>query len=177
MYRNPPTSVLCQGDVVTEFPYPVLNDLEFRKRDFVAQLRVKSGPLIVVSHDCDLELYAGVPKRMAIQLCPLAPIPKQLKHDTAALDHLKTNKVVPETPEYINLFYLTVAGSDGILEEDMVADISLIHSLPSSPLLLDRLLAAKKLELLPEIRSLLQDKLMYQYGRENLRNNKTGKTE
>jgi hypothetical protein len=161
MYRNPPTSILCQGDVVTEFAYRVLNDLNFRKRDFVAQLRVKTGPLVVVSHDCDLELYAGVPKRIAIQLCPLAPIPKQLKHDPAALDRLKTNKVVPETPEYINLFFFPAEVSDGILEEDMIADISLIHSLPSSPALSDRLLAAKKLELLPEMRSLLQDKLMW----------------
>jgi hypothetical protein len=170
MYRKPPRSILCQGDVVTEFAYPVLNDLDFRKRDFVAQLRVKAGPLVVVSHDCDLELYAGVPKRMAIQLCPLASIPKQLKQDSDALQHLKTNRVVPETPEYINLFFFAAADSDGILEEDMVADISLIHSLPSSPALLDRLLSAKKLELRPEFRVLLQDKLMYQYGRENLRN-------
>lgn len=166
MYRKPPRSILCQGDIVTGFAYPILNDLEFRKRDFVAQLRVRAGPLVVVSHDCDLELYAGVPKRMAIQLCPLASLPKQLKHDSDALQHLKTNRVVPETPEYINLFFFTAAGSDGILEEDMVADISLIHSLPSSPALLE----AKKLELQPELRVLLQDKLMYQYGREDLRN-------
>src|SRR5579862_2023422 len=169
MYRKPPRSILCQGDVVTEFVYPVLSDLEFRKRDFISQLRIKSGPLVIVSHDCDLELYKGVPKRMAIQLCPLAVIPKQLTLDAESLGRVKTNKVVPGTPEFLNLFFFDAATSEGVLEEDMVADISLIHSLPSSPKLLDQLLTAKRLELRDEFRILLQDKLMYQYGRENLR--------
>jgi hypothetical protein len=169
MYRKPPRSILYQGDVVTEFAYPVLSNLTFRERDFVSQLRIKTGPLIIVSHDCDLELYNNVPKRVAVQLCPLAAIPKQLKFDAEALERVKTNRVVPETPEFLNLFFFDAATSDGIFKEDMVADISLIHSFPSSPNLLDQLLAAKKLELQDEYRILLQDKLMYQYGRENLR--------
>jgi hypothetical protein len=169
MYRKPPRSILYQGDVVTEFAYPVLSDLEFRKRDFVSQLRIKIGPLVIVSHDCDLELYNGVPKRMAIQLCPLAAIPKQLRLDGESLEQVKTNRVVPATPAFLNLFFFDAAASDGVLEEDMVADISLIHSFPSSPKLLDQLLTAKKLELRDDCRTLLQDKLMYQYGRENLR--------
>jgi hypothetical protein len=169
MYRKPPRSILYQGDVVTEFAYPVLSDLEFRKHDFISQLRIKIGPLIIVSHDCDLELYNGVPKRMAIQLCPLSAIPKQLRLDTKGLERVKTNRVVPETPEFLNLFFFEAAASDGVLEEDMVADISLIHSLPSSPRLLEQLQTAKKLELQDQFRTLLQDKLMYQYGRENLR--------
>jgi hypothetical protein len=169
MYQQPPTSILCQGDVITDFSYPVLNDLTFRKTDFVGQLRIKSGPMVIVSHDCDLELYKGVPKRMAIQLCPLAPLPKQLRGDPG-LERFSRNEVIPETPEYINLFFFKAVAS--ILDEDMVADISLIHSLPSSPALLDRLLSSKKIELLPRFRALLQDKLMYQYGRETSRSSK-----
>ena len=145
MCQLPPREILCQGDVVNDFVYPVLANLQFRKRDFVGELRVKTGPVVIVSHDCDLEIYRGVPKRVAIQLCPLAPIPKQLLDDQEALERLRTNRVIPETPEYLNLFFLQ--SSPGLLEEDMVADISVIHSLPSSPALLNQLLSQKKLEL------------------------------
>ena len=163
----PPGTVLCQGDVVTDFAYPVLSNVQFRKSDFVGELRIKTGPLAIVSHDCDLELYEGVPKRIAIQVCPLNPIPRQLLLDKEALERLKSNRVAPDTPEYINLFFFQACA--GILEEDMVADLSVIHSLPSSPALLRRLLDQRRLELTREIQMLFQEKLMYQYGRERTR--------
>lgn len=130
----------------------------------MGELRIKTGPLAIVSHDCDLELYEGVPKRVAIQVCPLNPIPRQLLLEKEALERLRLNRVAPQTPEYINLFFFQAY--PGSLEEDMVADLSVIHSLPSSPALVRRLLDQKKLELTQELRKLFQDKLMYQYGRE-----------
>jgi hypothetical protein len=160
----PPGTVLCQGDVVIDFAYPVLSNIQIRKRDFVGELRIKTGPLAIVSHDCDLELYDGVPKRIAIQVCPSNPIPRQLLLEEEALARLKSNRVVPETPEYINLFFFQACV--GILEEDMVADLSVVHSLPSSPALLRRLLDQKKLELTREAQNLFQEKLMCQYGRD-----------
>lgn len=166
MYQMPPGTVLCQGDVVTDFAYPVLSNIQIRKKDFVGELRIKVGPLAIVSHDCDLELYEGVPKRVAIQVCPLISIPKQLALEKEALERLKSNRVVPQTPEYINLFFYQACL--GILEEDMVADLSVIHSLPSTPALLRRLFEQRKLELTPEFQRLFQEKLMYQYGREDL---------
>jgi len=46
-------------------------------------LRIETGPVIVVSHGCDLEFYKGQPKRQFVELSPLIAIPKFVQGPSA----------------------------------------------------------------------------------------------
>jgi hypothetical protein len=165
MYQTPISGELWQGDVIFGGAFPVPTSLRFSEGEVETNWKIKRCPLAIVSHSCDVELHNGQPKRVAVQLTPLISPPKNLARNAEALSLLREHSVVnPARPAHLNLFLF--APQPRVLEVEMLADLSVIYSFPMSPSLHAELLRGKRLELTPEVRLRLQEKLMLQYGRE-----------
>src|SRR5438128_934448 len=133
MYKQPASSELLQGDVISELSYPVFSDVTLPvsgrtgRQEFRAHVTVKTGFVAVVSHSCDLVVYGAGPKRPAFLFCPLIPVPENIRRNAERYALLRENRIDPARPHYVNLFWYI---QHQPLEQDMVMDFSTIQPLP-----------------------------------------------
>lgn len=163
MYKDDLSGELSQGDVVDNFSYAIVNNPTFKSNEFSTQLRVKSGPVVLLSHDCDLEVYAKGPKRVGLIFAPLVPLAEHIRRKNPDLDPEEANKLDPEDPQYVSVFFYKPYPEK--LEDVMMVDFSTMQSMPTSPTLVSECRRNKILELTEETKQYLQDKLMAHFGR------------
>ena len=167
MYRNQLSNELCQGDVIANFSYILINNPTFRtpsgldEVDFSGQLRVKSGAIVILSHDCDLEVYNNQPKRIGLLFAHLQPLQRNIAKDQE-FDLEESNRLDTESSKYINLFFYETAPQ---MTERLMIDFSTMQSLQFSPTVLAECKRKKILELNDEAKQQLQEKLMLHFGR------------
>lgn len=166
MYKTPPSADLFQSDVISGFSYPVFSNATSHfsqstgRHEFSANVTVKSGHIVIVSHGCDLLVYDKGPKRPAVLFCPMIRVPEYIRSNPERYAILRQNIIDPQRPHFVNLFLYQ---REDPLSEDMVIDLSLIQPFPITSL--DALRSKKTLELVGEQRQLLQTKLMHHFGR------------
>lgn len=166
MYTISPSNNILQGDLIADFSYPVFSDASLSlsstsgKPEFRSRVTVKSGFVALVSHSCDMVRYEKQNKRPALLFCPLIKIPRNIRNSSGRYTTLRINRVDPSEPKFISLFWYKQSDP---LEEDLVIDLSTIQAIPIT--MLEVLPSKKVLELDEEARGLLQEKLMYHFGR------------
>jgi hypothetical protein len=166
MYEtNPDLNTLWQGDVVFGCAFPVFSNLNFTASEWGSQFKVRTGPLAIVSHSCDLETSNGKLKRSYVQVCPLITLPAMLARKPEHLARLRAHEPLQaDRPEFINYFLFHAVS--GLLDQDMVIDLSNVHSFQASVQVFDKLREHKRLQIQSAVRRHLQDRLMVHYGRE-----------
>jgi hypothetical protein len=166
MYKAPPSSDILQGDVISNFSYPVFTDVALShsrssgKHEFTGRVTIKAGHIAMVSHSCDLVIHEKGPKRPALLFCPLIRVPQHIRSNPQRYEILRRNKIDPAKPSFVSLFWFMARTP---LEEDMVIDFSTMQALPIT--ILGSLVEKKILELDDQCRGLLQEKLMHHFGR------------
>ena len=167
MYRNQLSDELCQGDVIANFTYALINNPTFRTSlgsgevDFSSQLRIKSGAIVILSHDCDVEVYNNKPKRIGLLFAHLHPLQRYITKDQE-FDLEKFNRLDTESSKYIHLFFYEATPQ---MTERLMIDFSTMQSLKFSPTVLAECKRKKILELNDEAKQQLQEKLMAHFGR------------
>ena len=166
MYEEKPDlDTLWQGDVVFGCAFPVFSNLSFSESEWGSQFKVRTGPLAIVSHSCDLEVTDGRLKRSSVQLSPLIPVPPMLTKKPEHLARLRSHEPLQaDKPNFIN--YFLFHATSGILDQEMVIDLSNVHSFHASTQLLAKLKEHKRLQIQGSARRHLQDRLMFHFGRE-----------
>jgi len=158
-------NTLWQGDVVVGCAFPVFFNLSFSAQDWGSQFKLRIGPLAIVSHSCDLEIVSGKLKRSTVQFSPLVPVPSVLTKKPEALSRLRKHEAIDSAhPEFINYFFYQAFPD--VLPDDMVIDLSVIHSFQSSVGLIQQLKEHKRLQLQSDAREYLQDRLALHFARE-----------
>ncbi len=156
MYHRPPSQDLLQGDVIDYFTY---STVRLPRAEDLATIVLKKHRVVLVSHSCDLDESRN--KRQAFLFTPLISVVNYIKKDNERYEAFKRNTIEPEKPVFLNLFRYEAAPEIG--GEEQMIDFSTIQAAHIAFLSLCRPL--KLMELTTQVRELLQNKLIYHFGR------------
>jgi hypothetical protein len=113
---NQSTSTILQGDVVKDLPVFILG------RN--GKLRKKDLPVLLLNHDCDMQIDDSIPRSEFISFIPLLPFKEYIQHFRGIQQHsidVRNNIIT-------NKFYVSTLPKES---EDYVADLGLISSIDS----------------------------------------------
>jgi hypothetical protein len=171
VFLSETTSELRQGDICYSWPIPrwLLTDYHVLMTAEGKVAKVQVGvyergadlPLVLCSHDCDLE---NPRERAGFLVAPLRPWPFGDMSSDSSLELVGASKIQNGSYAYINLFpvYLPEARQD---QGWHVVDFSSIMSVGPPPKLVPILRKAKHLEMTEEARLLFKRKLAAFLGR------------
>jgi hypothetical protein len=159
------TDELRQGDICFSWPVPrwLLTDYQTLKTQDNKTTKMQVGvhlkgaelPLVLCSHDCDLE---NPRERLGFLVAPLIPWPFEDMASDSSLDLIGSSDVQDGSYSYINLFPLSLPESQ---DESgwRVVDYSSVMSVGPPTKLAPLLRKTKRLEMTEETRALFKSKM------------------